>query len=144
MAIFATQGVYSHLSDLIKQYDSPDAPAMFKDVVTVNTAAIATLVLGTVLGKVTATGKYVPSVATATDGSQTAAAIYIGRGDTGSTAPTTTVAATDTKILALTRGKVIVAKAALVFDASYNTATLLNAAYLALQNNNTIFAEVTI
>lgn len=133
MAIYATLGIYSKLSDLIKQYDAPEAPAMFKDVVTVNTAAITTLVLGTVLGKVTATGKYIPAVQTAVDGSQVPAAIYIGKGDSGAVSPTTTVAATDTPVMALVRGKVIVSKGALVLDASFNTPTLVAGAYASLK-----------
>ena len=143
MAIIASQGIYSHLSDLIKKLDAPESPELFKDVVTVNTAAITTLVLGTVLGKITASGKYIPSVATANDGSQNAVAIYIGRGDSGAVQPTTTVAATDTKVLALTRGKAMVSKNALVLDASYNTQPLRDAAYLSLQNVG-IFAQTTI
>lgn len=133
MPIIASQGIYSHLSDLIKMYDAPDFPKLFKDVLVVNTAAPVTFVLGTVLGKVTATGKYVPSVSGASDGSQTAVAIYIGRGDSGAVSPTTTVAATDTKVLALARGKVVVSKNALVWDASYNDATKIAAGYKALE-----------
>lgn len=133
MPIIASQGIYSHLSDLIKMYDSPEYPKLFKDVLIVNTAAPVTFVLGTVLGKVTATGKYVPSVSGASDGSQNAVAVYIGRGDSGAVSPTTTVATTDTKVLALTRGKVVVSKNALVWDASYNDATKLAAGYKALE-----------
>lgn len=132
MSVYATLGLYAHLGDLIKQYDTPEAPAMFNDVVVVNTAAVTTLILGTVLGKITATGKYIPSVVTATDGSQNPVAIYIGD-FTGAVNPTTTVAATDTNVLALVRGKVIVSKNALTFDASYSSATLLLAGYNSLK-----------
>lgn len=142
MAIIASQGMYTLIGGLIKLYDAPEAPQLFNEMLTVNTAAPATLVLGTVLGKVTASGKYVPAVETAIDGSNVAAAIYIGD-FTGAVSPTTTVAATDTKVLALVRGKVVVAKDALVLDASYNTQAKKDAAYASLKALG-IFAEVTV
>lgn len=142
MTTISTKGQFYFLSDLIKKYDEPEAPEMFNDVLTVNTAGAATLVLGTVLGKITASGKYIPAVQTAVDGSAVAAAIYIGD-YTGAVLPTTTVAATDTNVLALTRGKVVVSKDALVLDASYNDATKKGVVYASLKAAG-IFAETTI
>ena len=134
--------MFSDLSSLIKKYDAPEAPEFFNEVVTVNTAGVVTIPLFTVLGKVTATGKYIPAVETAVDGSKVAAAIYIGDGF-GALLPTTTVAATDTNVLVLARGKVIVAKDALVLDASYNDATKKGVVYASLKALN-IFPEYTV
>lgn len=142
MTTISTKGQYVRLGDLIKKYDTPEAPEFFNDVLVVNTAAIATIPLGTVLGKITATGKYIPAVETAVDGSKVAAAIYIGD-YTGAVVPTTTVAATDTNVLALITGKVVVSKSALVLDATYDNATKLGVVYASLQALG-IFVETTI
>ena len=142
MAIVATYGANAVLSALIKQYDAPETPELFNEVVTVNTAAATTIALFTVLGKVTATGKYLPSVQTATDGSQNAAAIYIGNGF-GTIVPMTTVAGADTTVLTLARGKVVVAKDALVMDASFNTQAKKDAVYASLKAVG-IFPEYTV
>lgn len=142
MAVIATQGSFALLGGLIKQYDCPEAPSLFNDVLVVNTAAIKTIPLGTVLGKITATGKYIPAVETAVDGSKVAAAIYIGD-STGAVTNTVTVAATDTNVLALVRGKVVVAKDALVLDATYDDATKKNVVYASLKALG-IFAETTV
>lgn len=142
MAVIATQGGFSLIGGLIKQYDCPEAPSLFNDVLVVNTAAIKTIPLGTVLGKITATGKYIPAVETAVDGSKVAAAIYIGD-STGAVTNTVTVAATDTNVLALVRGKVVVSKDALVLDATYDDATKKNVVYASLKALG-IFAETTV
>ena len=142
MAVIATQGSYALLSGLIKQYDAPEAPALFNDVLVVNTAGITTIPLGTVLGKITASGKYIPAVETAVDGSKVAAAIYIGD-KTGAVTDTVTAAATDVNVLALVRGKVVVAKDALVLDASYNTQGKKDAVYASLKALG-VFAETTV
>ncbi len=142
MAVIATQGSYALLSGLIKQYDAPEAPALFNDVLVVNTAGITTIPLGTVLGVVTATGKYVPAVETATDGSKVAAAIYIGDA-TGAVTDTITAATTDVNVLALVRGKVVVSKSALLLDATYDNSTKKNVVYASLKALG-IFAETTV
>lgn len=142
MAVIATQGQFALLSGLIKQYDAPEAPALFNDVLVVNTAAIKTIPLGTVLGKITASGKYIPAVETAIDGSKVAAAIYIGDA-TGAVTDTVTVAATDTNVLALVRGKAVVSKDALVLDATYDDATKKAVVYASLKALG-IFAETTV
>jgi hypothetical protein len=142
MSTISTKGQYVTLSGLIKKYDAPEAPELFNDVLVVNTAGVVTIPLGTVLGKVTATGKYIPCVETAVDGSKVAAAIYIGD-NTGAVLPTVTAAGTDVNVLALTRGKVVVAKSALVLDATYNDATKLGVVYASLKALG-IFAETTI
>jgi hypothetical protein len=142
MTTISTQGMYSDLSSLIKKYDAPEAPEFFNEVVVVNTAGVVTIPLFTVLGKVTATGKYVPAVETAVDGSKVAAAIYIGDAF-GALLPTVTAAGTDVNALVLARGKVIVAKDALVMDATYNDATKKGVVYASLKAAG-IFAEYTV
>ena len=80
-----------------------------------------TLLLGTnyksgaVLGKITASGKYKLAVVGAVDGSAVAVAVLLNTADA-------TLA--DATGIILARGPAIVSKAALVFDASVNTAPL--------------------
>jgi hypothetical protein len=95
-----------------------------REVVTVNDTA-GTLAVGTVLGKVTADGKYKRAVQSATDGSQVADAIVI--------AATTIAGSTDTKVLVLIQGPAVVSRAGLVLDATYNTDPELAAVYAALE-----------
>lgn len=98
--------------------------AFCREVVTVNEAAAKTYAIGTVLGKVTATGKYKIMEATAVDGSQTAAAVVIE----DKTVPITT----DTKVLVLVRGPAIVSKTALSFGSTVDTTPEKDAAYASL------------
>lgn len=100
--------------------------------VTINQAAETVLKTGTVLGKVTADGKYKVSVETAIDGSQTADAIFLGYG-TEFAEEVTVAAATDTKIVVLIKGPAVVAKGNLILDASYNNDTKKQVAYDALE-----------
>lgn len=93
-------------------------------VVTVNDTA-GTLLSGTVLGKVTATGKFKRAVKTAVDGSAVVAAIV--------SEESVILAATDKKMLGLTRGPARVSKAGLVFDASYALSTDKDVVYAALE-----------
>ena len=130
MAVIATDT--NRLSNLIKKYDAPNNPELFNDVVVVNQAAQTTLKVGTVLGKVTASGKYVVALETAVDGSKTPAAIYIG--DSAGLAQDLVVpATTDTNVLVLNHGKVVVSKSMLLLDATYNTQAKLDTAYAALE-----------
>lgn len=94
--------------------------AYCRTVAVVNDTA-QTLALGTVLGKVTASGKYKKAVETAVDGSKVAAAVVIEA--------KTILGATDTSVLVIFRGPASVSKGALVVDASYNDATKLAALY---------------
>ena len=102
-------------------------------VVTVNEAAAKTYTVGTVLGKVTASGKYKIAVQTAGDGSQTADAIVLG--------DYTVPATTDTKVLVLVRGPAIVSKAALVLDATYDLDAEKAAVYAALEAKGILVNE---
>lgn len=133
MAVFATEGKFSRLSDLVKMSDTPERFEFHTDVVTVNEASGVTYSMGTVLGKVTATGKYVVSKQAASDGSQVPAAVYIGDGKMGAIVDSVITAATDTPVLVINRGKMILAKEALKLDASFASAAQKQAAYDALK-----------
>lgn len=117
MTVIATDK--TRLSNMLKKETWADV-GYCREVVTVNEAAIKSYVVGTVLGKVTANGKYMICVQTAADGSQTAAAIVLE--------DRSIAAATDTKLVVMTRGPASVAAGALVLDASHD----LNAEKLAI------------
>jgi len=110
-------------SNLVKKELWADL-AYCREVVTFNGSA-GDLVIGTVLGQVTATGKYKVAVETAVDGSEDAAAILLE--------DITVAATTDTQVLVLVRGPAIVGKAALVLGASFDNATKKNLAYSQLE-----------
>ena len=119
---FATEA--KRLSNVVKQ-ELWSESGYTRAVVTVNEAAAKSYVPGTVLGKVTADGKYKIAVQTAVDGSQTADAIVIGEQAIAAT--------TDTKVLVLIKGPAIVSKAGLVLDATYNLDAEKAAVYAALE-----------
>lgn len=110
-------------SNVIKQELWPEVGYNY-DAVTVNEATAKTYAVGTVLGKVTATGKYKICVQTAVDGSQTAAAVVVGDHSIAAT--------TDTKVLALVRGPAVVSRDALVLDASHDLQAEKDAIYASL------------
>ena len=112
-------------SDVVKYESKPDL-AFTRELVVVNDTA-KTLTLGMLLGKVTLTGKYKESVQTATDGSETPVAVVVGKDlhNLSVAVPATT----DTKVLAIVRGEVIVRKTGLKPHSSFNDATKLAAAY---------------
>jgi Bacteriophage lambda head decoration protein D len=122
MPIVATEA--KRLSNVLKNELWPET-GYCREVAIVNEATAKTYVPGTVLGKITATGKYIVSVQTAVDGSQTAAAIVMEE----KAIPATT----DTKVLVLVKGPAIVTKGGLVLDASHNTGPELAAIYAALE-----------
>ncbi|MBK9793875.1 MAG: head decoration protein [Sphingobacteriales bacterium] len=130
MSVIATD--YNHYSNLVKASDS-DRTELFHELITVNEAAQKSYVVGTVLGKVTATGKYKIAVETAVDGSKAPVAIVVADAF-GTSAPVTIAATTDTKVLALARGKVVVSLGALALDSTYNDATKKQAAYDSLKS----------
>lgn len=118
-------------SNLVKKELWADL-AYCRAVVTYNGTA-GDLVIGTVLGQVTADGKYKVAVQTAVDGSETADAILIE--------DVTVAGATDAKVLVLTRGPAFVGKAALVLDASYNLDAEKAAVYAALEAKGILVSE---
>jgi Bacteriophage lambda head decoration protein D len=111
-------------SHLVKHEYEPQF-AYCREVVTANEATAKTYAVGTVLGKVTAGGKYKIAVQTAVDGSQTAAALCLE--------DKAVAATTDTKVLCLVRGPSIVSKAALILDATYDLQAEKDAVYAALE-----------
>lgn len=125
MPLIATDA--SRLSYLLLNEYEPST-GYCRDVLTVNEAAAATFPVGTVLGKVTATGKYKRVEASANDGSQVAVAVVIGD-KSGAATDVAVAAATDTPVLALTRGPVVLSAGHLLFGASVNTAPLKQALY---------------
>lgn len=92
--------------------------------VTVNEASAEDYVIGQVLGKVTADGKYKIAVETAVDGSEDFAAIVLE--------DKAIAAATDTTVLVMVRGPAAVAKQALTLDATYDNDTKKDAIYDAM------------
>lgn len=130
MAVIATDTL--RYSNVVKHEYEPSIP-FCRDLVTVNETSGKTYVVGTVLGKVTATGKYKICVQTASDGSQIAAAI-VGEDKT-------IAANTDTKVMALVRGPATVAKQALTLDASHDLQAEKDAIYAALEAKNILVVE---
>lgn len=110
------------LSNLVKHEYGADY-AYCRELVTVNDAA-GTLVVGQILGQVTAGGKFKRAVETAADGSKVAAAIVASE----KVIPGTT----DTQVLVYVRGPMGVSKGGLVLDATYNDAAKKQAVYDAL------------
>ena len=78
---------------------------------------------GSVLGKITASGKYNLATAAGADGAQIAAAVLLNPVD---------ATLSDATGLILARGPAIVSKAALVFDVSVNTVPLTATKYAEL------------
>lgn len=93
--------------------------------VTANETGARTYAVGTVLGRITANGKYRIAVQSAVDGSQNVAGVCLE--------DKAVPANTDTRVMILARGPAIVSKAALVFDASFDLVAELNAAYAQLE-----------
>ncbi len=122
MSVIATD--VSRFSNVVKHEYLP-SEGYCRQVITVNETANITYDIGTVLGLVTATGQYKRVESTAADGSQTAAAIYIGTnlGDYTSQAIT---AATPTTVVAITRGPAILVEPMLEFGASISTQAARN------------------
>lgn len=109
MTVIATDTL--RLSNLVKKEQWTEL-GYCRAVVTVNEAAIKTYAVGTVLGKVTADGKYKIAVQTAVDGSAVAAAIVLE--------DKTIAATTDTKLVVMVKGPASISAGALVLDATYN------------------------
>lgn len=127
MPVIATDS--NRLSDVVKYL--PDASTGYQlEAIVINDVA-ATLKVGTVLGKVTATGKYKVALSAAADGSQTPVAVlYADSNGLGN--DLVVAAATDTNAIALVRGPAIVADAGLTLG----TGITADAAKTALQALN--------
>lgn len=115
----ATLNVPKTLADVAKWEVNP---AYTRETVTIASGA-GSLTVGAVLGKVTATGKYVLSDPAAVDGSETAAAVLLADTD---------ASAADATALVLLRGPAIVSKGDLVFHANVDTQPEKDAKYAEL------------
>lgn len=111
-------------SNVVKHEYEPSL-AFCRAVVTVNEAAATDYAIGTVLGKITASGKYVVAKETAVDGSKVPAAVVLEDKSIAAT--------TDTKVLVAVRGPMIVSKAGITLDATYDNATKKATAIAALE-----------
>lgn len=111
-------------TNLVKKELFPES-AFCRDSIVANETVAKTYAVGTVLGKVTATGKYKICVQNAADGSQTAAAVVVE--------DKAVAANTDTKVLVLLRGPAQISKTALVLDASHSTNAHKQAIYDAFE-----------
>lgn len=136
MSVFATSS--PRFSHVIKFEQEPSL-GLCRDAVTFNDTA-QTLKVGTVLGKITATGKYRLALSASVDGSQTPAAIYISD-SLGVSHDLAVSASTDTTIVALTRGFAIVSASNLILGTGI-TVNAVTAAFKAL--NAPIFVEATV
>lgn len=120
MAKLATSGAI--VTDVFKHERLPQW-GYDRDNVTVNLAAATTLKVGTVLGKITATGKYVPRDAAASDGSQVASAIVRQEIDVPAT--------TDTSVVVVGGARptveCVVLKTGLVFAVAQNSTQVASA-----------------
>ena len=119
-------------SNVVKHEYEPSL-AITRELVVVNDAA-KTLTLGMLLGKVNATGKYKESVQTATDGSENPVAVVVGKDENNLSIAVP--ATTDTKVLAIVRGDVVVRKTGLKPHSTFNDATKLAAAYASLASKD--------
>ena len=115
MPIVATDA--QRYSNVVKWEIAPEV-GFSKEVVVVNDAT-TTLKAGTVLGKVTATGKFKVCKQAATDGSQNAAAVYVGN-LSGDFVDQVIPNNADAKVLGLVR-LALVGNSGLVWDASFTT-----------------------
>lgn len=122
MAISSTET--QKLSNLVKREQWSEL-AYCRTVATANESAAKTYRVGEVLGKVTADGKVKIAVETAVDGSKDFYAICLE--------DKTVAANTDTKVLVAFRGDIVVNKAGLYLDASYNDATKKGVVYAAME-----------
>lgn len=112
------------LSHVLKHEYEPQL-AYCREAVVANEAAARAYTPGTVLGRVTATGKFRICVQNAADGSQTPAAIVME----DKSVPATT----DTRVLVLVRGPAMVSKSGLILDASFDLLAEQQAAWAAIE-----------
>lgn len=101
-----------------------------REEVTLAAASTMTVKRGTVLGIITATGKYVPSVSGASDGTQNAVAIALDDIPTNTTGVTATVL----------RRMGIIVQGDLVWDATYDTDNKKAVAIANLKSSSNILA----
>lgn len=101
MTTIATRGGV-RLGHII-QWEEATNLGFSRENIVVNEAAATTYQLGELLGKITATGKYVRIAPTATDGSQNFAGIFIGTDDAYNPDALTLAAGVDAKAVVLVK-----------------------------------------
>lgn len=106
------------------------AKNMSRKTVVLNVASDTTIKINTVLGAVTASGKFRPAVETAVDGSEDFAGILVALPD--NEAEFTFTAATDYNVVVLEQDAVVAAEG-LVVDASFDNQTKLDALYAQME-----------
>lgn len=106
-------------SNVVKSEFAPELGYCREQVVINDTAQ--TIKVGTVLGKITASGKYRVALSASADGSQTPVAVYIGNG-IGESSDLVLPAATDTFAFVLARGPAIVADTGLTLGTGITAA----------------------
>ena len=109
MALIATENL--RYSNTVKNELWPST-GYCRKAVTVNEAGAVDYTIGRVLGKITASGKYVTATETAVDGSDAFAAIVLEDKSIAAT--------TDTTVLVMVKGPAEVAKQALTLDSTYD------------------------
>lgn len=102
MAVFSES---NRIGDVVKREFEP---LLNRESVVIATGAAQNLKVGTVLGRITASGKYVLHDNAAADGSQNAAAVLLEDAN---------AVAADAPAIALVRGPAVVADGALIFKA---------------------------
>lgn len=126
MPVFSTDS--TRFSDVVKYEFQPEL-GYCRESVIINDSA-QTIKVGTVMGKITATGKYAVCRSASSDGSQTPAGVYVIDG-LGMSGDLVLPATTDTKAILLVRGQVILADNGLTFGTG-NTLSATKTAFLAL------------
>ncbi len=122
MSVIATEGY--KISNLVKAELFAEL-GYCREVVTVNEATAKNYVVGSVLGKITASGKYKLAVETAVDGSKVFGGLVLEN--------VTIAATTDTPLVVLVKGPAAISKGALSLDASYDDATKKGVIYTAME-----------
>lgn len=98
--------------------------------VTLNVASDTTIKINTVLGKITASGKYIPAVETAVDGSKAFGGILVALPNNEK--EFTFTAATDYDVVILNQDALVTAEG-LVIDSSYDNQTKLDTLYAEME-----------
>lgn len=116
-------------------YEEGKEVGFAREGITVNETAATTYGAGFVVGKVTATGKWKLCSPTASDGSQVAAGVIV-QDNNGYANEFTVPAVTDTKVVAIVRGDVLLSKGAIRFGAGFTTQVQKDAALAQLEALN--------
>jgi len=131
MPIVATEP--KRLSDLVKK-EFWISEGWCRKVITVNDTAGRTYAFGDALGTITASGKSQYAIETAVDGSEDPVAIFIGKDFDTIGQDLEVAVTTDTEVLAMVRGPLVVGDQALNLDATYDNQTKIDAAYASLDS----------